>query len=88
MTEGVDTMSQQKVDRYKEQKANRKEIMRKEKRAKAFRKCVAGLVCLVLVGWLGYSVYDTYTGDKGREMVEVDYGAMTEYLNGLSESVE
>lgn len=37
-------MSQEKVDRYKEQKANRKEIMKKEKRMRVLRNTVAGLV--------------------------------------------
>lgn len=81
-------MSQQKVDRYKEQKANRKEIMKKEKRAKVFRKAAFGVVCLALVGWLGFSVYDMSVKNKERENVQVDYAAMTEYLNGLSETAE
>ena len=33
-------MSQEKVAKYKEQKANRKEIMKKEKRARIFRNAV------------------------------------------------
>ncbi|MEI3525699.1 MAG: hypothetical protein V8Q27_05865 [Eubacteriales bacterium] len=45
-------MSQEKVDRYKEQKANRKQIMAKEKREKFLVKLCAGLVALALVCWL------------------------------------
>ena len=42
-------MSQEKVSRYKEEKANRKSMMKKEKRKHFFRKCVVGIVALA---WL------------------------------------
>ena len=46
-------MSQAKVDRYKEEKKNRKKIMAKEKRMR-----IAGYVagCLVAVGIIGWAV--------------------------------
>ena len=53
-------MSQEKVSRYKEEKANRKAMMKKEKRKHFFRKCVVGIVALGLVGWIGYSAYSMY----------------------------
>ena len=37
-------MSQAKVDRYKEEKANRKKVMRKEKIANRLRKCAVAPV--------------------------------------------
>ena len=48
-------MSQAKVDRYKEEKANRKKILAKEK-----RKRITGIICgwviaVLIVGWAGYS---------------------------------
>lgn len=48
-------MSQEKVARYKEEKANRKTMMKKEKRKHFFRKCVVGVVAIGLIGWIGYS---------------------------------
>ena len=42
-------MSQAKVDRYKEEKANRKKIMRKEKIANRLRKCAVAVVAAALV---------------------------------------
>lgn len=78
-------MSQEKVDRYKQEKANRKKIMRKEKIANFARKCVVGLVGLVLVGWIGYSAYGTYKANKPKESVEVDYTAVTDLYTNLSE---
>ena len=37
-------MSQEKVDRYKKEKANRKQIMRKEKMQNALRKCIVSVI--------------------------------------------
>ena len=42
-------MSQEKVNRYKEEKANRKEILAKEKRHKRLMKICAGVIVLALV---------------------------------------
>ena len=38
-------MSQEKVAKYKEAKANRKQTMKKEKRARLIRNIVTGVVC-------------------------------------------
>ena len=47
-------MSQEKVNKYKEQKANRKELIAQEKRKKARVKAVTiAVAVLVLVGALG-----------------------------------
>lgn len=80
-------MSQQKVDRYKEEKAKRKETLKKEKRIRVIRKCGYTLAALVLVGWIGYSVYGNYQAKQPRENAEVDYTTFSDYLNELN-SVE
>ena len=72
-------MSQEKVAKYKEQKANRKEIMKKEKRARIFRNAVAAVVLVAVVGWLGYSAVDFYIDNLPRETVDVDYSVVSEY---------
>lgn len=77
-------MSQEKVDRYKKEKANRKQIMRKQRMMNLVRKGVLTLVALALVGWLGYSAYDMYESGKDRVVAEVNYDAVTDYLNGLT----
>ena len=46
-------MSQEKVDRYKQEKVNRKQIMRKQKLMNNMRKGVLVVVALALIGWLG-----------------------------------
>ena len=76
-------MSQAKVDRYKEEKANRKQIMKQEKLKRVIRNLVAVLVVCGLVGWMGYSLYDIHEDNKPRETVEVDYSAVDSYLNTL-----
>ena len=78
-------MSQEKVDRYKQEKANRKKIMRKQRAMSFVRKAVLTLAALALVGWLGYSAYATYESDQERVVAEVNYDSITDYLNSLSE---
>lgn len=81
-------MSQEKVDRYKKEKANRKQIMRKQKMMSFVRKGVLTLVAVALIGWLGYSAYDMYESGKERVVAEVNYDAVTNYLNSLTADTE
>lgn len=77
-------MSQAKVDRYKQEKANRKRIARKQKVMGIVRKCVLTLAGLALIAWLGYSAYDMYESGKERIVAEADYTPVTDYLNNLT----
>lgn len=81
-------MSQEKVDRYKQEKANRKQIMRKQRTMNFVRKGVLALVALALIGWLGYSAYDMYESGKERVVAEVNYDSVTDYLNSLATETE
>lgn len=78
-------MSQEKVDRYKKEKANRKQNVRKEKVRNIFRKCVVGAAGLALIGWIGYSVYGTYESRKPQETAQIDYTALTDLQTELAE---
>ena len=82
------SMSQEKVDRYKQEKANRKQIMRKQRITNFVRKGVLALVALALIGWLGYSAYDMYESGKERVVAEVNYDSVTDYLNSLTTETE
>ena len=62
-------MSQAKVDRYKEEKANRKKVMRKEKIANRLRKCAVAVVAAAL----GYSAYNMYESSRPVKEAEVNY---------------
>ena len=78
-------MSQAKVDKYKEEKANRQQIIRKQRIMNVVRKCVLTLAALALVGWLGYSAYDTYESNQERAVASVNYDAINNYLSTLSQ---
>lgn len=77
-------MSQEKVDRYKQEKANRKKNMKKEKFQNALRKCAVVVVGVVLIGWIGYSAYGTYEAKKPKQEAQLDYSALT----GLNSELE
>lgn len=82
-------MSQAKVDRYKEEKRNRAKIIKREKREWAATKAGLSLVALVLVAWIGFSVYsgvnapsDTTVTEK--ETYTVDTTALDEFMADLT----
>lgn len=77
-------MSQEKVERYKEEKANRKATMRKQKIARIVRNSVAGVVVVAVLGWVGYSGVTTYIKNIPREEVTMDYAALTDYEEALT----
>lgn len=78
-------MSQEKVDRYKQEKANRKKTMKKQRLMNVVRKCVLSLAGLALIGWLGYSAYNTYSANQEREVATINYDAINTYMSELSE---
>lgn len=80
-------MSQEKVNRYKEEKANRKEILAKEKRKQAITKVCAGVIALALVGWIGYSVYDMAMRPD-TSTIEMDASALDSYLSSMGTESE
>lgn len=77
-------MSQEKVDRYKKEKANRKEIIKKEKKKALAAKTVAGLVVVAAIGWVGYSAYGVIQSNQPETVVDVNLDSVNEYLAGLS----
>ena len=76
-------MSQAKVDRYKEQKANRQKIMKKEKRERMLWRIGGYAVLLVLVAWIGVSAYSRFHVET-RKFYDADTTAVDTYLNDLS----
>lgn len=83
-------MSQKKVDAYKEQKANRQKIMKKEKAMLRLEKLIALVVCIVAVVWVGYSVYDKTTESTSTEteqiVTEINTSALDNYYASLDEA--
>lgn len=77
-------MSQEKVERYKKEKANRKEIIKKEKRKAKITKAVTAVVVIALFCWIGYSAYDVIQDNKPQTVVSVNVDSVNDYLSGLS----
>lgn len=78
-------MSQKKVDNYKKSKVNRSKEQKKEMFYDWLEKVVGVLVCVALVAWIGYSVYDKVEEKKDSVVTEtsVDVSALENYLSGL-----
>ena len=77
-------MSQEKVERYKKEKANRKQTMKKDK-AKSIAARTAGvIVCIALIGWIGYSGYPKWEATRPAKTTTVSTDALSGYLDELS----
>ena len=81
-------MSQEKVQRYKEEKANRKDTVKKEKRVKLLTNIVLIAVPVVLVLLLVDSGVRTYLDSRPRESVSVDYTDLSDYIETLTAEEE
>ncbi len=79
-------MSQEKVDRYKEEKANRKKNMQKAKYKSIAARICAVAVCIAIVGWGGYSIYDRYEKNQPTKYLEVDPSAIQNYQSSIIET--
>jgi cell division septal protein FtsQ len=77
-------MSQQKVDRYKEEKASRKEALKKQKQRRLLRQTVMAVIIVALLGWVGYSAVGIYQDSRPRQVEEVSFDAIHNYVNNLS----
>lgn len=81
-------MSQEKVNKYKEQKKNRKQEVKKEKRVYRLEMAVWGIIGFAFIGWMGYSAYGVITRGSDDKVVEyaLDADALNDYMNGLSQA--
>ena len=81
-------MSQAKVDKHKEEKRNRQQLMKKEKREWMMVKLGGLVLALAIVAWAGFSVYQMINApEEGvHQEYTVNLDAITEYVNGLPES--
>lgn len=60
-------MSQEKVDKYKQEKANRKKIIAKQKLKKKLYILAGALVTVAFAIWIGWSVYAEQKAKKEQE---------------------
>ncbi len=84
LLKGEDEMSQEKVERYKKEKANRKETIKKEKRNALIAKTAVSLVLVATIGWIGYSAYGVIQSNKPVKVVDVNLDSVNGYLAELS----
>ena len=81
-------MSQAKVDRYKEEKRNRAQIIKKEKRQMLAMKAGASLVALVMVAWVGFSVYRTLNPEDTTTVEKPTYTVDTAAIDDFMETLD
>ena len=83
-------MSQEKVHRYKKDKANRQKIMKREKIIRRLEITIAAVVVVGLLIWFGTAVYQNSVAvaedNADTVTTSLDVSAMDEYLTGLTTS--
>ena len=72
-------MSQEKVNKYKAEKANRKEIMKKAKREQLISNCLFALIPIALVAVIALGVFSTYKDTRPRPSVDVNYTTISDF---------
>ena len=83
-------MSQEKVDRYKSEKANRKKTLKRTKIKRTAATIAGTAVCVVIVAWIGYSGYGFYQSKKAANptQTEINLDSVTDYFSSLSDTAE
>ena len=76
-------MSQAKVDRYKEEKKNRKREVQKTKRQQRLVKVIVPIIVIVIAAWIIYSGVTFYQEQRPVSEVQVDLSAISDYMVGL-----
>ena len=79
-------MSQKKVDSYKKEKASRGTRKKPVNKYLLFQKTVVGLFALLVVVWVGYSVYDLVHVDQVNTYT-VDSTALDDYISEMNASI-
>ena len=81
-------MSQEKVDQYKKEKANRQKIMRRETWIRRIEYGGSAVVVVALLAWFGFAVYKNVESNKPivTTTTEMDVTALDSYLSELSSS--
>ena len=77
-------MSQAKVDRYKQEKANRKQIIAREKRMHRLSVICGWAIAAAIIGWAGYSAYNIYENSRPIETIYANLDSINEYMDSLN----
>nr|WP_295285681.1 hypothetical protein [uncultured Blautia sp.] len=83
-------MSQKKVDSYKTSKFNRSKTSRKEKLIDKLEILAWIVICVAMVGWIGFSAYAKVTAKQETVVTEtvMDTSAIDNYVSGLSSDAQ
>ena len=79
-------MSQKKVDAYKARKGQHNKADKKEKMLFGLEMFAWAFICVVIIGWIGYSAYVKVTGAKESvvQNTVMDTTALDNYISNLS----
>lgn len=75
-------MSQAKVDQRKELKANRKQIVARQKKHHMLTLCCGWALLIAVLGWAGYSAYGIY--ESNQPAVYTDLDSINDYVSSLN----
>lgn len=76
-------MSQAKVDRNKQEKANRKKTVARQKRNHILAVICGWVIAIAIVGWAGVSAYNIYESRKPVETIYANLDAINNYMDSL-----
>lgn len=85
-------MSQEKVDKYKKEKANRHKLMRREKWLRRLEYTATAVVLCGLIAWFSMAVYSNVKAQKESERVAttttMNVTGLQNYLSDINASLE
>jgi len=81
-------MSQVKVDQKKQDKANRRSLVRKKKIEEAASIIVVSIIAVAIVVWIGFSMYTKFQQAAAEnatyEYYDITTSAIQDYISSLS----
>ena len=83
-------MSQKKVDNYRAGKMNRSKAARKEKLIDRLEILAWVVICVAMIGWIGYSAYAKIEQKQESVVLEttMDTSALDNYVSGVTSDTE
>ena len=83
-------MSQKKVDNYRAGKMNRSKAARKEKLIDRLEILAWVVICVAMIGWIGYSAYAKIEQKPESVVLEttMDTSALDNYVSGVTGDTE
>ena len=73
-------MSQAKVERYKQEKKNRKAQVKKQKRKKVFGRVIVVLICAAIAVWIGFSAYSYHEKNRPVKTTSINLDSIQNFI--------